>query len=84
MTEPSGRSVVERFARAQENKDFDELEKLITDDFIDEMPQSGERIRGKANELAILRNYPRYASRDRATSTHTWVPPGTRTAKLGR
>ncbi len=58
MTEPSGRSVVERFARALQNKDFDELEALVTDDFTDEMPQSGERVRGKTNQLAILRNYP--------------------------
>ena len=58
MTEPSGRSVVERFARALQNKDFDEIEALVTDDFTDEMPQSGERVRGKANQLAILRNYP--------------------------
>jgi hypothetical protein len=31
---------------------------LIADDFVQEMPQSGERVRGKANELAILRSYP--------------------------
>ena len=58
MAEPGGRSVVERFARALQNKDFDELEALVTDDFTDEMPQSGERVRGKANELALVRNYP--------------------------
>ena len=58
MTEPSARSVVERFARALQDKDFDALEALLTDDFIDEMPQSGERVRGKANQLAIARNYP--------------------------
>lgn len=58
MAEPGGRSVVERFARALQNKDFDELDALVTDDFTDEMPQSGERVRGKANQLAILRNYP--------------------------
>ncbi len=58
MTEPSGRSVVERFARALQDKDFDALEALLADDFVEEMPQSGERIRGKANQLAIARNYP--------------------------
>ena len=58
MTEPSGRSVVERFALATQNKDFNELEALLTDDFIDEMPQSGERVRGMANQLAILRKHP--------------------------
>jgi SnoaL-like protein len=58
MAEPSGRSVVERYARAVEEKDFDALAALVTDDYVDEMPQSGERVRGKANQLALLRNYP--------------------------
>lgn len=58
MAEPSGRAIVERYARAIQDKDFDAIAALIADDFIDEMPQSGERVRGKANELAMLRNYP--------------------------
>jgi len=58
MAEPSGREVVERYVRAVETKDFDALEALVVDDYIDEMPQSGERIRGKANQLALVRNYP--------------------------
>jgi ketosteroid isomerase-like protein len=58
MAEPSGREVVERFARALEEKDFDAQAELLTDDFVDEMPQSGERTRGKVNWLAISRNYP--------------------------
>jgi hypothetical protein len=58
MAEPSGRTVVERYARAIQDKDFDAQAALLTDDFIDEMPQSGERTRGKANYLASVRNYP--------------------------
>jgi ketosteroid isomerase-like protein len=58
MAEPSGREVVERYVRALEAKDFDAQDALIADDFVDEMPQSGERTRGKANWLAIARNYP--------------------------
>lgn len=58
MVKPSSRDVVERFVRAIENKDFDALEALIADDYVDEMPQSGERIRGKANQLALVRTYP--------------------------
>ena len=41
-----------------EDKDHDALALLVTDDYVDEMPQSGERVRGKANQLALLRNYP--------------------------
>ncbi len=58
MAEPSGRAVVERYARSIQGKDFDTAAALMTDDFIDEMPQSGERVRGKANNLALWRNYP--------------------------
>jgi len=58
MAEPSGRAVVERYARAIEDKDFDAVEALLADDFMDEMPQSGERVRGKANQLALVRGYP--------------------------
>src|SRR5258706_1534683 len=58
MAESSGREMVERWVRAIEAKDFDAQATLIADDFVDEMPQSGERIRGKANWLAISRNYP--------------------------
>jgi hypothetical protein len=58
MAEASGRMVVERYARAVQDKDFDALAALLTDDFIDEMPQSGERTRGKENYLASARNYP--------------------------
>jgi ketosteroid isomerase-like protein len=58
MPEPSGRAIVERYARALQDKDLDALAALAADDYIDEMPQSGERVRGKANMLAYLRSYP--------------------------
>jgi ketosteroid isomerase-like protein len=58
MAEPSGRTVVERFAKAIQDKDFDAQSALLADDFIEEMPQSGERTRGKANWAAIARGYP--------------------------
>jgi limonene-1,2-epoxide hydrolase len=58
MAQPSGREIVEQFARAVEAKDFDTQEALMADDVITDMPQSGERIRGKANAMAVIRNYP--------------------------
>lgn len=58
MAEPSGRTVVERYARAVLDKDLDAIAALVTDDFVEEMPQSGERVRGKANLLAYLSSYP--------------------------
>ena len=58
MTDPSGRAIVERYARALGDKDYDALALLLADDYVDEMPQSGERVRGKANQLALVHNYP--------------------------
>ena len=58
MAEPSARAVVEAFIRAIEAKDFDTQGALVTDDFVDEMPQSGERIRGRDNARAIAEQYP--------------------------
>ncbi len=58
MAESSGRAIVERYARALQDKDFDAQAALLADDYVDEMPQSGERIRGKANWIAISQNYP--------------------------
>ncbi len=58
MAELSGRTIVEQFARTLEDKDFDAQAMLLADEFVEEMPQSGERTRGKANWLAISRNYP--------------------------
>ena len=77
MAKQSGRAIVERFARAIENQDFGAQADLLADDYIDEMPQSGERIRGKANALAVARNYPGgvgTVSRERFVGAEdTWV-----------
>jgi len=58
MAQPSGRDIVERLGRAIEAQDFDAIAALVADDYVEEYPQSGERIRGRANQQAILRNYP--------------------------
>ncbi len=58
MAESSGREVVERFAKAIEAKDFDAQAALIADDYVEDLPQSGERIRGRANWDSIVRGYP--------------------------
>lgn len=58
MAEASGRAVVEAFIRAIEAKDFDAQAALLADDYVDEMPQSGERTRGRANFRAVIDHYP--------------------------
>jgi hypothetical protein len=39
-------------------QDWDAAGELLHDDFVQEWPQSGERIRGRDNSMAINRNYP--------------------------
>jgi ketosteroid isomerase-like protein len=58
MAQPSNREVVEAFVRAVEAKDLDAQCALLADDFVDEMPQSGERTRGRENWRRIVEAYP--------------------------
>ncbi len=56
LNEP--RHVVERLWSMFDVGDFD-VGALLHDDFICEWPQSGERIRGRDNFIAVNANYPR-------------------------
>jgi hypothetical protein len=62
MTEEQNRQVVDEFGQALESGDVERLgivfDKYTADDFVQEWPQSGEVIRGKANAMEINRNYP--------------------------
>ncbi len=58
----ANRRTAERFREAMESGRLEELSRLqleaTTEDFVDEWPQSGERIRGQENIRAITDNYP--------------------------
>lgn len=58
MSEKSNREVVERFVRAVLENDFETQDQVLDVDYVAEWPQSGERVRGKANVRAIGTNYP--------------------------
>ena len=62
MDAQRNRQALDRWFRAFNAKQFDELAALLADtahdDVIQEWPQSGERIRGKDNIMAVLENYP--------------------------
>ena len=62
MTIDTNQATVDRLRAAYENGSLDELARelhdLSTDDFVQEWPQSGERIRGRDNVKAINDNYP--------------------------
>jgi ketosteroid isomerase-like protein len=52
------KQIVENFWAAMQTNDFERAGELLHDDYILEWPQSGERIRGRANFVAVNENYP--------------------------
>jgi len=58
VSEENNQKVVERYVRAVLENDFETQERVLHADYIAEWPQSGERIRGRANVRAIGTNYP--------------------------
>ena len=58
------RALIDRVARAINEHDFAALDDLFTEDYVNDYPQSGERIRGVANFKATLQNYPEGIRRD--------------------
>jgi ketosteroid isomerase-like protein len=52
------REIVEQFMHALTASDWETQDRLVTDDFVEEYPQSGEVIRGSRNRRAIVENYP--------------------------
>lgn len=50
--------IIEQFWAAIHNNDFRAAAEYLHDDYILEWPQSGERIRGRANFIAVNENYP--------------------------
>jgi hypothetical protein len=64
MAELTNRALVERFVQTQANPNGETGDEYIADDLVEDYPQSGERIRGRANRRAIFDNYPGRADRD--------------------
>ncbi len=58
MDERESRRVVERFWAAMAANDFRAAGDLLHDEYVLEWPQSGERIRGRDNFVAVNEQYP--------------------------
>lgn len=54
----NSKKIVEDFWTAMQSNDFRSVGEFLHDDFVLEWPQSGERIRGRANFVAVNENYP--------------------------
>ncbi|TMC42736.1 MAG: nuclear transport factor 2 family protein [Chloroflexi bacterium] len=52
------RKIAEQYIQAMAANDWEAQDRLLSDDFVEEYPQSGERIVGKKNRRAIIENYP--------------------------
>jgi len=52
------KQVIRDFWAAMQTNDFQAAGEFLHDDYVLEWPQSGERIRGRANFVAINTNYP--------------------------
>jgi ketosteroid isomerase-like protein len=58
MDEQDGRQVAEKLWKALQAGDWDTAAGYLHDDFVQEWPQSGERIVGRDNAIAIERSFP--------------------------
>jgi hypothetical protein len=58
MVNPSNEEIVRRYLAAHEQHDGATMAALRAPEWTGEMPQSGELIRGHANERAIMANWP--------------------------
>ena len=58
MDEPDARQVAEELWKALRAGDWDTAGSYLHDDFVQEWPQSGERIIGRDNAIAIEQSFP--------------------------
>ena len=59
MSEQENRDTLERYRQTFfERQEIDAIADLMHDDYVEEYPQSGERIRGKDNARKVYENYP--------------------------
>jgi ketosteroid isomerase-like protein len=54
----SSRNIVVQFWQAMQSNDFRAAAEWLHDDYVLDWPQSGERVRGRANFAAINEHYP--------------------------
>jgi ketosteroid isomerase-like protein len=50
--------ILERWVEILNTSAFDEIDEVLDPDFVQEIPQSGERIRGRENMRQVMTHYP--------------------------
>lgn len=87
MDSQTARQTLDRWYKALNARQFQELAAIMAEigapDVVVEYPQSGERIKGRANNLAVLENYPGlpdasikrlHGAEDKWVLTPSWTP----------
>jgi len=69
------RTTVDQFISAMDKMDIEAQERLLSDDFVDEYPQSGEVTRGNDKRRASMENYPGGTPRETSASRPNPKPP---------
>lgn len=72
----ASKQIVAGFWAAMQTNDFRAAAEFLHEDFILEWPQSGERVRGRANFVAINENYPAHGRWD--FTVHNLIAEGDR------
>ena len=82
MADTGNRETVEKFFQAANARDWRGVEKFLDAEYVWEMPQSGERVRGLDNNRAMNENYPGMpkveprritGSQDKWVTTPSWT-----------
>jgi ketosteroid isomerase-like protein len=58
MPEANNREIVENYFQLVNNQDWKQIESFLDPEYVWEMPQSGERVRGIVNNREMNKNYP--------------------------
>jgi hypothetical protein len=58
MGEQENRQILQDFWKLVQDQNWEAANELVHDEYVQEWPQSGERIRGKQNAMEINKNYP--------------------------
>jgi ketosteroid isomerase-like protein len=78
----SDRTTIDLFYKALNARDWDAVERFVDPDYVWEMPQSAERVRGRASNREMNENYPGLpsitprrvtGSEDRWVTTPSWT-----------
>jgi ketosteroid isomerase-like protein len=73
----AARELIEKYVIAMRDADFATMRAMMADDYVEDYPQTGERIRGADNVMAVRKHFPDLAVVWIGTSERGRVTRGT-------